>query len=54
MTRQVFASQLCDGALTGEGGDIVIDDPHNVREADPIQLDKVFLKMVGSIYADKT
>ena len=41
-----------DGALTGEGGDIiVIDDPHSmcVRQ-NPIQSDKVFLNG-GSIYA---
>ena len=35
MTRQVFASATSvDGALTGEGGDIIVtDDPHSVREA---------------------
>ena len=36
MTRQgIRIATSVDGALTGEGGDIiVIDDPHNVREAE--------------------
>ena len=44
-----------DGALTGEGGDIiVVDDPHNVREAEIKCSKGRGSRLVGSSYANKT